>query len=174
MKKLCFFISAFCILTACNRDDRERVFEIIYPNLQFTLPVGLTAQTAWGYNLRSVPSNLKNYLRENNTDTAVIAAINPYSARITSLDGFDYNFVEEISVRICSTDKSQCTTADEVFYIDDLRGRAGESVELLPTLRNVEKLLSQDNFRLEMVFFFRNTSTYSVQSKLDMAFEAVK
>lgn len=159
---------------ACSRDNGERVFEMLYPNFQFTLPVGLIANTAWAYELRNVSSNLNAYLRENQTDTSVITAINAYSARLTSLDGLDYKFVEEVSVRICSNDKSQCTMADEVFYIDDLRGRAGESINLLPTLRNVEKLLSQERFRLEVVFFFRNTTPYSVDSKLDMSFEAVR
>lgn len=174
MRKLLFFLIITLITISCSRDNGERVFEMLYPNFQFTLPAGLNATTAWAYELRNVSSNLNSYLRENQTDTSAVAAINPVAARISSLDGLDYKFVEEISVRICSNDKSQCTAADEVFYIDDLRGKAGESIKLLPTLRNVKKLLSQERFRLEVVFFLRNTSPYSVESKLDMSFEAVR
>lgn len=174
MKNYFLFTILFLLATACSKDNRERIFQLLYPNFQFNLPVGLSATTAWGYGLRDVSSNLKFYLTDNKSDTAVIKAINPYSARITALDGLDYDFVEEVSVRICNNDKSQCTLADEVFYIDDLRGRANETIELLPTLRNVEKLLIENQFRLEIVFFFRNTTPYTVESKLDMVFEAVR
>ena len=61
-----------------------------------------------------------------------------------------------------------------VLIIDDLRGRAKSSINLLPTQRNIEKLLSEEQYRLELVFYFRNSTPYLVESRLDMLFEAAR
>jgi hypothetical protein len=162
-------------MIACSRESRERLFEVVYPNIAFTLPAGLSTQTGWGFNQKDVASNFRNLVQANNTDTSVIKGVYPFSARITSLDGFDYNFVEGVSILICSNEKSRCSTiSDEMFYIEDLRGRAREQIELLPTERNIEKLLSEERFRLEVIFYFRNTTPYAVDSRLDMVFEAAR
>jgi len=175
MKKYFFFLIVIISFLNCSRESRERIFEVVYPNIQFNLPAGLSGLTPWGYALADVSSNFRNLVKVNNSDTSVIAGVLPYSARISSLDGLDYDFVEGVSILMCSNDKAQCSLiSDEVFYIDDLRGRANEQIELLPTLKNVEKLLSEERFRLEVVFFFRNSTPYTVESRLDMVFEAVR
>ncbi|MDX1939120.1 MAG: hypothetical protein SFU99_01130 [Saprospiraceae bacterium] len=176
MRKL-FIICCVIILflLSCRGDERERIFDMLYPNINFELPAGLSAAINWAYEIESVASNISFYLNENKVDTALIAGINPVSARITSLDGgFEYDFVEEISIRICNDGRTPCTPADEVFYIDDLRGRAKQTINLLPSLRNAEKSLTRNRFRLDVVFFFRYSTPYSVASRLDMTFEAVK
>ncbi len=175
MKKVFLLLFVIVSILSCSRENRERVFEVVYPNILFNLPAGLSGITPWGFAKAEVSSNFFSLVKANNTDTSVIAGVLPYSARIASLDGFDYDFVEGVSVLMCSTTKSQCSLiSDEVFYIDDLRGRAKEQIELLPTQKNVEKLLSEGQFRLEVVFYFRNSTPYLVESRLDMVLEAVK
>lgn len=175
MRKYFLFAVFFLLFIACSRDSRERIFEITYPNMLFNLPAGLSGNIPWGYSRSDIPSNFRSLVKANNSDTAVIVGVYPYAARITSLDGLDYDFVEGVSVLMCSNEKSQCSLiSDEVFYIDDLRGRAKEDIELLPTEKNVEKLLSEERFRLEVVFYFRNSTPYLVESRLDMVFEAAK
>ncbi len=175
MRKILTFFAAIMLLISCQKDNRERIFEMFYPNITFELPAGLNAAVPWAFEQESISSNIAAYLRENNADTAIIAGINAVSARITSLDsGFDYDFVEEVSIRICDEGRKICTPADEVFYIDDLRGRAGQTINLLPSLRNAKRHLTKGRFRLDVVFFFRYSTPYSVSSRLDMTFEAVK
>lgn len=176
MRKLltiCTVIVLF--LLSCRGDERERIFDMLYPNINFELPAGLSSAIPWAYEVQSISSNISFYLNENNVDTALIAGINPVSARITSLDGaFDYEFIEEVSIRICNDGRTPCTPADEVFYIDDLRGKARQTINLLPSLRNAKKSLTRKHFRMDIVFFLRYSSPYSVSSRLDMTFEAVK
>lgn len=175
--KLKFFSIVFgvLLLLSCQREKRERIFEIVYPNVSFELPAGLSAAVPWALEKESLATNINFYLAENQVDTSVIDGILPVSARITSLDsGANFDFVEEISVRICDQGRAICTPADEVFYIDDLRGRAGQSINLLPSLRNAKKDLIKSRYRLEVVFFFRYSTPYSVSSRMDMSFEAVR
>ena len=175
MKKYLTLITLVALFFACQTDNRERLFEMIYPNIAFELPAGLSSVTPWAFEQQSVNSNISFYLSENSTDTSAITAINPFSARITSLDsGFDFEFVEEVSIRICPEGRQPCTMADEVFYINNLRGRARQRIDLLPSLRNAKRSLSRSRFRLDVVFFFRYATPYSVSSRLDMSFEAVR
>ncbi len=175
MKNTLYFFTAVFILTACQKDNRERLFELFYPNILFELPAGLSSAVPWALERESLATNIAAYLKDNNADTAIITGINPVSARISSLEtAFNYDFVEEVSVRICEEGRKPCTPADEVFYINNLRGRARQSIDLLPSLRNAKRNLTKGRFRLEVVFFFRYATPYSVSSRLDMAFEAVK
>lgn len=162
------------LLVACSKDDRERLFEMTFPAIDFEIPAGLSASLPRVFERDDQPTNINFFLAENNLTEAQIGGILPAFARITALDNQDYEFVQEVSVRICDAGSLQCTMADEVFYIDNLQGRAGDVIDLLPSLRNAKRHLIKENFKLEVVFFLRYTSPYSVRSRLDMRFDAVK
>lgn len=174
MKKLWFYLVTISLLTACSKDDRERLFEMSYPAIDFEIPAGLSASLPRVFERDNIPTNIRYFLNEYNLDTAQIGRILPFSARLTALDNIDYDFVDEISVRICEADAEQCLTGDEVFYIDNLQGREDDVIELLPGLGDAKDILTQDEYKLEVVFFFWNTTPISVRSRLDMIFEAVE
>jgi hypothetical protein len=162
------------LLFACVKDNGQRLFEMVYPNIQFTIPPGLNSFLPRVFEVPTMKTNINFYLKENNMEIERVKAISPYSARISALDNFDYDFVREISIRVCPIGNDPCTPADEVFYIDNIQRRAGNRVDLLPTLRNAKPILSIDRFKLEVLFFFDTTTPYSVDSRLDMTFEAVE
>ncbi len=171
------YFSAFALMTVgCRKDGGERIFEMLFPNIVFEIPAGLNPNFQQVFELQVVPTSIDAYLSDFQTDTTLIRAILPLSARLTSLDGnaFGYGFMEAVSVRICDPVKPNCFDGDEVFYIDDLRGRAGQEIRLIPGLRNARRDLIRRNFRLEVVFVFNSTTPYSVRSRLQMNFEAVK
>jgi len=171
------YLSIFGLLvSACRQDNGERVFEMVFPNITFEIPAGLNATFQQVFQIPLVPTNIDTYLAENGTDTALITAIAPFTATLTSLEGvaFDYDFVEGISIRICDPVKPACFDGDEVFYIDNLQGRGGQTIRLIPGLRNAKRDLIRRHFRMEAVFFFAYTTPYSVRSRLQMNFEALK
>ncbi len=175
--RMFLYVAAFILLgIGCRKDSGERIFDMIYPNILFEIPAGLNPNFQQVFEIPVVPTGIDAYLSENQIDTALIRAIVPFSARLTSLDGsaFDYDFVEAVSIRICDPIKPNCFDGEEVFYIDDLRGRGGQEIRLIPGLRNARRDLIRQNFRLEVVFFFAYTTPYSVRSRLQMNFEAVK
>lgn len=176
MKKLTWVAIIGALLWAgCKKDSRERLFEMPYPNTMFTIPAGVNPFFPLVFEVNNQNTNFDFFLNQSSADTSNITAINPAFGRITALEnGQEYYFIEEVSVRICATDKVECSPADEVFYIDDLRGRANERLDLLPTLRNVKSLMMGSQFRLEVVFFLNDFPPYSVDSRFDMTFEAVR
>lgn len=162
------------LMFACTKDSGQRLFDMIYPDIRFTIPAGLNSFLPRVFEVPVMNSNIDFYLRENGMEVERIKAISPFSARLSALDNFDYDFVREISIRVCPIGNEPCTPADEVFYIDNIQRRAGNRVDLLPTLRNARPMLTLDRFKLEVLFFFDTTTPYSVDSRLEMTFEAVE
>ncbi|NUO00658.1 MAG: hypothetical protein HUU01_08580 [Saprospiraceae bacterium] len=175
MKKLIGMVLIGLLWWGCNKDDRERLFAMAFPNTLFTLPAGANPAFPLVFEVNRQNTNIDFFLSQSSTDTATISAINATFGSITALEnGKEYYFIEEVSVRICPTDQPECSPADEVFYITDLRGQADERINLLPSLRNVKKLMTGAQFKLEVVFFLNDFPPYSVDSRLDMEFEAVR
>ncbi len=169
----CLILSVF-LLFGCTKDNQARLFDMVFPDIRFTIPAGLNSFLPRVFEVPVVNTNIDFYLDENNILEDQIQAVRPFSARISALDNFDYDFVREISIRVCPVGNSPCTPADEVFYIDNIQRRAGDRVDLLPTLRNAKPMLTEDVFKLEVLFLFDTTTPYSVDSRLDMTFEAVE
>ncbi|MBV6427620.1 MAG: hypothetical protein KIPDCIKN_02142 [Haliscomenobacter sp.] len=166
----------FLVLVSCQKDQRERIFEMDYPNIPFSIPAGLSpGPIPRALVLDNFSSNLRYYLTTYSTDTSAIGAILPLSANIRSLDDTDLDFIQEVSVRICPQGSGACTPADEVFYINDLqRNRIGSQIRLLPTLVNAKRNLSKERFKLEIWFYLYDLSPYAIPCRLDMRFEAVR
>lgn len=166
----------FLALASCQKDQRERIFEMDYPNIPFSIPAGLSpGLVPRALVLDDFSSNLRYYLTTFQTDTSAIGAILPLSANIRALDDTDLDFIQEVSVRICPQGSGACTPADEVFYINDLqRNRIGSQIRLLPTLVNAKRNLSKERFKLEIWFYLYDLSPYTIPCRLDMRFEAVR
>jgi len=173
MRPYLIVLFAFFTLFACRRDNREPLFDMFYPNFQFTVQAGENPILPGSYTLTGVATRINTYLGDFNTDTTNIAEINALEATLTSLDGQDYNFLQGISVRICPDTAEPCMPADEVFYLDDLqRFPEDDRIELIPGLRNVRRVLIQERFRLEVVMFFAFSPQLNYRSQLDMRFRA--
>jgi hypothetical protein len=175
MKRTTLWLLVLVLAIGCRKDNRERLFELFYPNFQFVVQAGGSPVLPVSAVLRGVNTNIATYLLETGLDTSQISAISPFSARLVSLDGFRYDFLDFISVRICADEDQPCREADEVFYIDRLQWeRPGERVELLPGLRNVRRDLLREKFRLEVVMKYAFSPPTSVQSRFDMTFQALR
>lgn len=164
------------LLFACKRDERQRVFEMNYPNITFTIPAGLAPGVIpKTLVLDDFSSNLRYYLETYKTDTSALAAIQPFSAQISALDFSDLDFINEISVRMCPQGSASCTRAEEIFYIDRLGlERVGPQIKLLPTLIDAKRLLAKDRFKLEIWFYLYRVSPQTIPCRLEMSFEAVR
>ena len=175
MKRIYPFIALLILISACRNDNRERIFELFYPNFNFTIPAGQSPFLPYALGIRGVNTNIDFYLDENSTDTALINEITPISARLTSIDGLDYNFLHSVSVRICEDTEAPCRDADEVFYIENLQEyRPDDQINLLPGIRNAKKDLIREEYRLEILFFLAFTPSFDYETRLDMTFGAYK
>ena len=175
MKKLYVALLAILLAAACTKDNRKPLFEMFYPNFEMFIPAGQSYTLPFTLAKRGINTNIDFYLQENGVDTAVITEIAPISARITSVEGFNYDFLHSISIRLCPDTDTPCREADEVFYIDRLQiDRPGSRIDLLPGLRNVRRDLIRQKYRLEVLFFLAFPPSLNYDTRLDMTFRALQ
>jgi hypothetical protein len=174
MRKLLILAFSFLLLSiACRKDRRERIFEMTYPNFEFQFPAGLSQFQSRVFAFPSITTDIDSYLQQFSTDTSAVAAINPLYANIYNDNNLDFDYLEEVSVRVCPVGQ-ECTPFDEAFYLDNLRNRSLSRLQLLPTLRNLKPVLAGKNYRLEIVFFLSEISPFTLDCRLEMGFEAVR
>ena len=159
----------------CGKDNRDFIFEMVYPDINFEIPAGLGTFTAHVFEVPEMQSNIDFYLSNNSLDTSEIVAINPVFARIQALDaGVNFEYIREISLRLCPTGPEPCTAIDEVFFIDNFTTLRGDRIDLVPSLRNAKRDLTEQEFKMEVVFVFNYITPYSVACRMDLNFEAVR
>lgn len=163
------------LLSTCRQDNRQTLFEMIYPNIVFEMPAGLTGSLPRVFEQNGLRTNFRAYLNEFNVDTALITGIEPISATLAALTDERFDFLREVSIRICDAESASCNVAEEVFYLDNIQNqRVGSELRLLPTLINAERVLTQERFKLEVWFYFFGVSPSTIPIKLDLRFDAVQ
>lgn len=94
-------------------------------------------------------------------------------ARITSLSGEDFSQLRGIDLRICSVDERNCTEFDVLFSVDDLFRRRDLRINLNPGLRNFLEVFNEEFVRLEIVFTSGQTTTQSIDCRLEWGIRGV-
>jgi len=174
MNRFGFFIAIILMTLSCREDSGEFIFEMPFQGIEFELPAGLSTFNSYVQEFE-LDSNIDFFLSSNSTDTASITAFNPAFARIQALDnGVDFEYIREISIRICPVGEAPCTLVDEVFFIDSFTPLFGDRIDLLPSLRNAKRDLVEDKFKMEIVFNLNFISPYAVNNRLDLRFDAVR
>ena len=171
-----FLLAGTTIFTtsSCDRDNRTALFRLDYPNFQFTIPPGLNPTLPRAFVVNDVPTRIMTYTMDTGIDTSQYREIRPISARLESLNGFDFDFVQAISIRVCPEGPGDCDQLDEVFFAEDLAFRRFEVIDLFPSLLNAYDALTAQRFQLDVVFAFATVTPVALDCKLDLAFEAVE
>ncbi len=137
---------------SCRKEKRVRIFEMSFPNLEFEIPAGAGGFESMFFIFPELKTNFQNFLDANGTDINTIGGIYPLNARITSFDGNEYYYINDVEVRVCFADGNFCTEEiDGVFYNEGLNGRADNIINLQTGLQNVRDLMMGEFFRLEVV-----------------------
>lgn len=152
-------------------DGLEFAFRMEYPNNTFEIPAGLNTIESHFFVIQDIPTNRDLFF--SSVDTSEVEIIIPNGARITSLDGsdIDFDFLFEVSVRLCSKDGSTC--GREIFYRDEIPENVGSSLALIPNENNVKEELTSDNYTIEVVLKRLVTpSPRFIRAKIDLVFDA--
>ena len=111
--------------TACGEDQGERLFELSYPNQQLRVNRVLNTIESHFFVIGPLPNTLNSLLQQSATPASDVNRVEPLFAKLTSLDGFELEFIQEISVRICDPDDlRRCDL--EIFYLDNIPFSTGD------------------------------------------------
>lgn len=166
------FLAIFLLLmAACTKDNLNKLFEIQFNNLQFTIPAGLNTFQSYYFPISPLATNIKNQLAAYNLTSGDVAGIYPSYARITALDNnIELDFIDEVSIRICGVSESSCRL--EVFYLQPVPFNAGRELRLQPSLANGMSVLLDDRFKVEVVLRrLRGISPLTIDCRFEFGFE---
>lgn len=174
MRLFIFIIFSSLLLSTCRDDVGEPLFEIFYPPIDFSTLPGVSPFAADVVQARNIPTNYLQFVNAHGADPMDVNRILPNFARLISVDGLDLGHISSVSLRICPNEQQDCTLADEVFFRDDLFRRQNTTIDLDPGLRGVKDLLTDELYKLEVVFTYADITPYSIDWRLEYAFEAYK
>ena len=175
MQRFLYLSIVTLLLLQCRADSGERLFDMNFPNNIFIIPAGLNTIESHFFTLDPVPNNLDNLLTSNGLAESEIGRVDPFAASITSLNGLEFDFVREISVRICDPeDLSNCER--EVFYLDNIEFNPGTRIDLLPTLINAKDFfIGSDRVILRVVLLrLRDIPFTNFECRFDFSFDVRK
>lgn len=178
MRKILLFIPLIFLLFTCRRDKRERLFEILVPNITFEIPAGLSGGLPRVFELDNISSSVVAQAKSAGIDTATIVEIRPRAATLQAILGnADYSFIREVVIRVCRSGSAQCFATDEAFnmvYFDERR--VGSRINMNPSLPNLRRTLIRERYKLEILFYLwpGAVSPTAIPTRLDMVFEAVR
>ncbi len=174
MQRLLFGLSLVLLLCNCRGDRGDRLFEMNYPPITFTLPAGLVWPQSWVVARSPISSQYQNYLSENSLTTDQVSAVGGAFARLTALDGNDFRALQSVSVRVCPPGTEPCTEADEVFFLGDLFGRRQQVLNLNPGLRNIKPLIEAGQYKIELILTPAQSTPAAIECRFEWSFEAVE
>jgi len=175
-RSLLIFLSlpVLLMLTACSKIERNQLFEMVYPPLDFEFPAGLPPNSLWVQDYPGLPSPFESLANQAGVDTARVAGVFPLRASLISLDGTRLDFFRSIQVLVCIPGTGECSLlGDEVFYNDQLNDREDVVIDLQPGLRNVKEEFANEVVRIQLIFGLSRPSPLNVDCRFQMSFEAV-
>jgi hypothetical protein len=160
--------------SGCRNDNGEQLFVINYPIQDFNLPPGIPSFQSFVVARANVASLYEQALSDNNVSMDEVDEVGGFFARITSLSGEDFGQLREVDLRICPVAQPNgCDQFDILFSVDDLYLRRDLILNLNPGLRNFKELVSSGNYRMELVFVFAETSSQSIDCRLEWSIRGV-
>ena len=172
MNKVFIYLIVILLVFSCQEDQGERLFELNYPSQRMNINRVLNTIESHFFIIGPLPNTLPSMLQNSSATIEDINRVEPFFATLTSEDGFELAFIQEISVRICNPeDPSRCDL--EIFYLDNIPFNTGSRVELLPSLANLKEFFDEeDRIIMELVLLrLRNFSPANFDLRFDFAFD---
>lgn len=164
------------LFAGCKREfGGTRLFEITYAPQDLVIPAGLVAPNSWVGSAEPIQTGFMQALADNNLSMEDVDLIGGLRARVTTLDGNDFNDIGRIQIRICPQGQQLgCDQLQNIFTWDNVGGARQQSLNLNPTPLNFRELFfSRESFRFEIAFTpFTSTNT-PIELRLEWAIQAV-
>lgn len=142
-------ISMFTLL-ACKNESGEFLFDLDYPNNRATLNLTLGISTGYVLSLGPLNTNLEALLVAATTAKDEVSLIQSGSATLSSVDGIDLDFIDELRITLCLPEEnSNCSI--ELFHLDNIPFSKDRSIRLQPGITNLKEfLINREEFNVEL------------------------
>lgn len=172
MQKILFTLLAICLLSACKKNDPDFLFTIPLQDNDFAIPPTASSFQVHYFNIDNVPTNGAELFSTNNISTSDANAILPQTGRMTVLVGnADYDFIEQMSVRICDAGDFSENCGIEIFWRQPVPIGVGSILDLVPSDQDIKQYLLQDKVNIQVKLEqLRNNPPEFVETRLSLDF----
>ena len=173
--RLLMLLISVTLFAGCPRSNLgDRLFDINYPVVEFTIPAGLPGFQTFVVAQPRMPTNFQDRLDESGFTADDVDLVGGIRARIVSLSGEDFREIERAELRVCSVDETDCTFIDLMFSVDDLGGRRQQTINLNPGQKNFRNVfLDNEEVRMELVLTPFDVTTQNIDARLEWTVGAV-
>ena len=180
MRPLLFLLIGMSTLWSCKGDQPEIRFRMPIQPIEVTFEAGISTFDSHYYTFQNVPTRFDSLAASFGVSTADIQAVRPRTARILSVFGnVDYDFIRDISVRICSQNEADrlqageaVECAREIFWRNPVPEQLGSTLDLIANENDVKSLLEQPRaaYQIKLVSPLRYSTTQFIESRFLMEF----
>ena len=138
---------------------------------EFTLPAGIGGFVTHHFYFENLSTRYNALLSQNGkTDNEVLRVL-PTQASLAGIFGdLDFSIVEEVSLRVFT--KADKTDYVEAAYRYPTPINPSNTLDLLPTLADCKRVLSDDRFGIDLAIRLRNTTADEMPVHLSLQFKA--
>ena len=172
MLKITGFIAGiFLLLCSCNKEDNSPGFDMLFQQ-EFTIPAGIGGVSTHHFYLKNLPTRYESLRTQyGKTDTDVVRIITAKAA-ITGIFGdADFSIVEEATLRVYK--ESDPNGFIEVAYRYPTPIDPSNTLELIPGLADSKKIMSENQFSIDLALRLRNPTPDEIPTRLTLQFKAV-
>ena len=167
MRYIFLLIALPFLFFSCKKDPNV-LFEMAYPNNDFSIAAGLNPFDVHYFILRNIQTNSDSLFSFHNIKASAITQIQPSSARLSAIfASSDYSFIRKIEIRIF---KDNPDDYNVLFYRDDVPFNTGQDLGLIPNGVNIKKYMVEDHFGIVVRMELRNISPEFIESRLNFKF----
>ena len=157
------------MLLSCDDNQNQRSFEMLYFQ-DFTVTAGLNTIETHVFEY-DITTNFQNYLTEYDITIDDIETIVPSLIIMSNVNGNQtYDILSRARLFTAKTDG---THEFETAFSDPVPNDTQYDLQLLPTLVQVKDVLSEDKFKIRMKLNFKAVPPQSIDTRLNMTFQAV-
>lgn len=151
MRKFFFLLSLTLILSACKKDSVGVLFPFPLQDNEFTIPPTASPFQVHYFNIQDVPTNVEGLFETNNRTLDEAVGITPSAGQMVVIgDNTDYDFIQQMSVRICEAGDNSENCGVEIFWRQPVPQGVGSILDLVPSDADVKDFLSQDKVNIQV------------------------
>lgn len=170
IKKTTFVLGMVLFLFCCTKEDNTPGFDMIFQQ-EFSIPAGIGAFVTHHFYFKNLITRYNSLLSQNGKTDADISRIITAQAALTGIFGdANFNVVEEASLRVYH--ESDPLDFIEVAYRFPTPIDPSNTLDLIPSLADSKRLMSDERFSIDLALRLRNTTPDEMPTRLNIKFKA--
>ena len=151
MKNIVLFLFSLLLITSCKKDQDEILFLFPLQDVDFSIPPTASPFQVHYFNLENIVTNHEGLFSSNNVDANSDVRVVPMESSLNVLVGnIDYDFIEQMSIRICDAGDVSENCGTEIFWRQPVPLNVGNILDLTPSDIDVKRYLTQEKVNIQV------------------------